>query len=135
VATLKAGETFLFPKAARRHLHIILTDPSLDRGRTMVVSVTTYHPLLPEMETGCLLREGDHPFINRPSTICWSKSQVGSIRNLEAAADAGEITIQAPISDPTVLLRILQGARLAAKLPDDCAAHLECVFAHLRGGR
>jgi hypothetical protein len=128
MATLRAGDTFVFPTARRRHLHIILTDPALDSGRSMVVSVITYHPLLPDMETGCLLRRGDHPSITHDSTICWKKSQIGPIGALEKAADRGEIELRERIADPKVLDRLLLATRRAFNLPSECAVHLERVF-------
>lgn len=105
---MKSGDTFLRPARATEtenpHLWIVLTDPDRD-NRVLIVSLTT---LREGQDQTVILNVGDHPFINRPSSVFYRQVEIVDSIKLEQAEKAGSIARRENCS-PEVLRLIRDG--------------------------
>lgn len=61
-----------------------------------------------------VLRKGEHPFINRDSSVCYPDARMVDVRDLEGRARAGQIKTHAPC--PPKTLEIVRAGILASEL-------------------
>lgn len=104
--------TILVPSgtAARpdlKHLFVILSDPFGKPPKCLLVSISSikdgaYH------DPTCLLYEGDHPFIQRPSFVRYQQCWVEDVAKLEAGVRAGYF-VRREMMDGEIVARILAG--------------------------
>jgi hypothetical protein len=116
---LAPGDTFLIPKSSNQieHLWIVVTEPDPVTFEAVCVNVTT-------LQTVCdktvILQPGDHPFIKHPSIVLFADAQTLDTRKIDAALNAGCITIvcrpHAPCN-PALLKRIQQGVLTSKATP------------------
>jgi hypothetical protein len=102
---VKAGDTFFFGED--KHLWMIISDPEQDAERVLIVMFHTLRDL--RHDPACVLEDGDHPFINRPTWVNYRRARITSIRALAALEANGELRRHEPLSD-RVLLLICKGA-------------------------
>jgi hypothetical protein len=110
---MKAGDTFRpADSTVDIHLWVIISDPSQDASKVLIVSLTTYKP---KKESVCLLNVGDHPFIKHLTCVAYNLANAPSIVQLEQARDRGDLIPGIPVS-AEILSRIREGAALSTKL-------------------
>ena len=103
---LSAGDTFItISKSIRDHLWIVISDPSVDSEKVLIVNLTTWKE---EKDQSCILEEGEHPFISHKSVISYADAQDTSIENLTAVQDSNQIVLRKPVDD-AILTRIRDG--------------------------
>jgi len=112
---MKSGDTFLMPAPGisnrTPHLWIVVTDPSEENPTVVIVSITT---LRHGAEQTVVLRRGEHPFIDRDSSVCYADARMVDARDLEARAKAGQVKIHAPC--PLKTLEIVAAGIMASEL-------------------
>ena len=112
---MKSGDTFLMPAPGisirTPHLWIVVTDPPEENHMVVIVSITT---LRHGAEQTVVLRKGEHPFIDRDSSVCYADARIVDVRDLEARAKAGHVKTHAPC--PPKTLEIIADGILASEL-------------------
>jgi len=105
---MQAGYAFLNASAQGLpvHLWVIISDPEQDAANVLIVNLTSWKP---HHDQSCILREGDHPWIQHKSCVNYPDAKITSIGVLKELRDKGLITPKAPFS-PAVLERIRAGA-------------------------
>ncbi len=100
---MKSGDTFLMPapgiSSRTPHLWMVLSDPTNENRLVVVVSITT---LRHGAEQTVVLRKGEHPFINRDSSVCYADARLVDATDLDIKAKAGQIKVHAPCSPKTL---------------------------------
>jgi len=110
---VKAGDTFRpADRSVDIHLWVVLSDPTQDDSRVLIVSLTTYHL---HKETICVLDVGDHPSISHRTCVAYGLAKAPSLAQLEQASIARLLISSTPVSDE-ILARIRNGAALSKKL-------------------
>lgn len=113
---MDAGTTFLLKdKSVDNHLWVIISDPTIDAARILLVSATTYEDY---KESVCLLQVGDHGWGRHPSCIAYDFARVTTLSNLHTLKDAGLLELQPPVS-ADLLKRIRQAAMASTRLKID----------------
>jgi hypothetical protein len=103
---MKAGDTFLL-QLADEHLWVVISDPSLNPQRVLVVNFTTwrqYH------DQACILDRGDHPFVRHRTCVNYPSARVATDADLEEVRAAGLLHLHDPLSD-SLLQRIRAAVR------------------------
>ena len=79
---IRAGRALLFRESPKQtfHLFFILTDPDGSPPRVVAVMVRTATKFTDET---VLLEPGDHPFINRTSSVHYSSANVFRVNRLQ----------------------------------------------------
>ena len=96
------------PEGGKRHLKIILTEPN-EKGFVVVATVFTLRR--PEkQDTSCILKKGDHPFIQRESVIEFKKAQVMRAFDILQKLHSGELALKEELA-PAVFERVLAAAK------------------------
>ena len=90
---------------------MVVTEPSEENHTVVIVSITT---LRHGAERTVVLRRGEHPFIDRDSSVCYADARLVDARDLEARAQAGQIRTHAPC--PPRTLEIVAAGILASEL-------------------
>jgi hypothetical protein len=100
---MKSGDTFLMPAPGIStripHLWIVVTDPTEESQAVMIVSITT---LRHGAEQTVILRKGEHPFIDRDSSVCYADTRIVDARDLDGKARAGQIKMHAACPTKTL---------------------------------
>ena len=110
---MRAGDTFfLWREAADEHLWVIISDPAVDPGRVLFVSMTSYDV---SKENACLIAAGEHPFVTNRTCIAYDKAREASLDDLGMLRDAGMLRARAPVS-PELLGRIRKGVSLSVDI-------------------
>jgi hypothetical protein len=118
---MKAGETFYLPdKSADGHLWIVISDPSKDPDRVLLVSMTSYDA---DKEDVCLIDAGEHPRVKHKTCICYKPARATSLVNLDRLRDSGYLQMQEPVS-ADLLQRIRRGVALSRRIELE---HLELM--------
>jgi hypothetical protein len=103
---MNAGDTFFITdRRVDAHLWIVISDPSKDSERVILVSATTYES---HKESVCLLEAGDHPAISHKTCIAYNETRMTSLEKLRALQQGGHLRVQPPVSN-AVLARIRDG--------------------------
>jgi hypothetical protein len=88
------GATLLIPSGplhdrARKHLHIVLTNPMTATGEVLIVCVMSI-PASNHYDPSCTLFPNEHPFIVKDSVVAYNYCRIVSATLLEAKVAAGE---------------------------------------------
>jgi len=89
------------------HPSFIISDPTKDRMRVLVVNATTCRNTT--FDKSCVLAPGDHPTISHSSYIIYQLAETWPDQELEARYGRGRIDLLDPLVE-SVLGRILMGA-------------------------
>src|SRR5574337_1406583 len=112
---MKSGDAFLMPAPGisnrTPHLWIVLSDPTVDNRAVVIVSITT---LRHGAEQTVILRKGEHPFINRDSSVCYADARIVDADDLDRKAEAGQIKMH--VVCPVKTLEDIKGGILASEL-------------------
>ncbi len=112
---MEAGTTFLAvdPQSRKEHLWVVLSDPSKDPEKVLIVSLTT-----PEAwkEQVCIVQQHEHNWFRYDSCVNYQDSRVTTLQLLYKAKDAGLLKLHDPMA-LDVLKRIRAGALLSVRMP------------------
>jgi hypothetical protein len=112
---MKAGDTFLMPAPGISnrppHLWIVVTDPTQEEYRVIIVSLTT---LREQADQTVVLRKGEHPFIRWDSSVFYNDCRLVDARDLDAKVRAKQIKLHDPCS--ATMLKNIQDGLLASEL-------------------
>jgi hypothetical protein len=103
---MHCGDTVLIPApggSITPHLWIVVTEPSPETDLCVIVNLTT---LRNSQDQTVALNRGDHPFINRPSSVRYSDARFADARRLRADIAAGTAIPHQPCR--TEILRLVQ---------------------------
>jgi hypothetical protein len=100
---VNAGDTFRpADRTADIHLWVVISDPSIDPDRILIVSMTTYKPY---KEDACLLDRGDHRSISHPTCIAYGLAKMRPLADFQTLIDSNLLIPDDPVT-PEVLDRI-----------------------------
>ena len=106
---MKAGDTFFVrDRSVDTHLWVIISDPEIDAGRVLMVSLTTYEPY---KEDVCLIDVGDHPRVGHKTCVAYIEARMTTLAKLTALKEGGHLSVQTPVSE-SLLARIRAGGQL-----------------------
>ncbi len=88
------------------HFWVVLSDPSKDDGRVLVVNWTTHEAY---KEQTCILEAGEHACITRRSCVYYIGAKIERLASLQLAEAANNIEVKGTL-DPVVLQKIREGA-------------------------
>ncbi len=111
-----AVDTFI-RKDADAHLWIVLSDPSIDPEKVLIVNLTT---LDARKEQICVLNRGDHPWIKHETCVNFADSIITTLAKLNAARAGGALQMRAPLS-PGLLKKIREAVLDSERIPMDNA--------------
>lgn len=112
---MKSGDTFLMPapgiSSSTPHLWIVASDPIEEDQTVIIISITT---LRYGAEQTVVLRKGEHPFIDRDSSVFYGDARLVDATDLDARVKAGQIKVHAPC--PPKTLEAVRAGILASDL-------------------
>jgi len=115
---VQAGDTFLVKShSLDDHLWVVLSDPTKDPTRVLIVSLTTATDY---KERVCLIQAGQHPWVRHESCVAYDKAKVVALSHLLALKDQGLIELQTAIS-AQLLQQIRDRAGDSVDLPMEMA--------------
>ena len=117
---INPGFTFI-PKADRAHPWVVLSAPKNNNPLVLVVNWTTLRDSC--IDDICLLDVGDHALIEHRSTVAYSRAKIWDSTKIAFSVAQGVLTPVDPVS-PTLLARIIAGARMTHELSDEFLALL-----------
>jgi hypothetical protein len=128
------GNTLLVPsgpQTGHKHLFAIMLDPvKLDgygeKPCVLLACVTSVKEGLP-IESLCLLKPGDHPFIEHDSYVDYRFTRLESVDHLQAGIRDGVFIEKAPCS-PDLIKKIVQGALQSKRISREHKRILEQVL-------
>ncbi len=111
---VQLGGTFRLRNAGiDSHLHIVISDPSLNPRRIVTANFTTWRP---GKDQSCIASPGDHPFLIVESCVDYRRDILISLDQYERCLKSGDIVPHEPVSE-TLLKRILDGASISPFIP------------------
>jgi len=123
---IHCGGTFFlgapgFGNDPKGHLWVVVTEPAGPRGECLIVSIST---LRSAHDQTVPLQRGDHPFIHRPSYVCYRMTRIVRVTELELLVQNGQAEVREPITGE--LLRLIQDGILASEwTPRKCQRFYE----------
>lgn len=101
------GYTYLhLAPSGNGHVWIVGTDPNRD-GEIAIFSLTSLRDYTVDLT--CVLRKGDHPFIDHDTVVDYRRSRLIMATDLQSWTNAGDTRPQPSASD-AVLLKLRRGA-------------------------
>lgn len=111
---VRKGDTFQLHNASiDSHLHIIISDPSLNTDRIVTVNFTSWRE---DKDQSCIVESNEHPFITHRSCIDYRREQLISLSDYERVMESGNLISHDPVSE-VLLKRILAGAEISPHIP------------------
>lgn len=117
---MNAGDAFKLVGVADQHLWIVLSDPSIDSTRVLIVNLTTYDRY---EDQAVILNIGDHPFVAHKTCVAYSRARMASDAQLEQLRTSGKLTPYTPVSRE-LLERLRLGALTSDRIKTE---HLELL--------
>ncbi len=124
---LSQGSTFVnnpYPRLPS-HLWVIISDPSQDKDRIVIVNVTTWRDkALILNDESCIIEKGEHSFIQQKSYVIYKEAIITSEDALQSGIDGGVLT---PYEDCSTQLlgKILDGTMLSKHLSNEIIGILQ----------
>lgn len=119
---MNAGDTFIPQCKPYNHLYIVLSDPSQDEERVVLVNLTTWTV---DEESHCIVQKGEHRFVKHKTAVRYNGAKLASVSELERLTNTGMLKSDRPLS-PELLKRVRDGAALAAdRIPEECRQVLD----------
>jgi len=112
MAEFRAGDTFLvcdkIGQDAKRHLYVVLCDPS---GQPPTVLMVPFHTATRLTDPTVLLMPEDHPFITRRTSVGFSEIKAYPVAALSALEQSGNVDLfeRFPRASDSLLQRIIEG--------------------------
>jgi len=102
--------------ALDNHIQIVLSDPTKDPSRVIVVNLTSWKA---GKDSTCIILGGAHRHIHKTSCIPYYWTKMMSLADLETLFGAGLIRLCGALP-PEILKKILMGASATDDMPTDC---------------
>ena len=118
--TVSGGNTFL-PAKPFNHLYVVISDPSKDQSRVLLVSLTSFKP---KEESCCIVNKGEHPFVQHRSCIRYKDAIMPSVGQLVKLLEGSLFTKRESVL-VALLARIRGGACQSEFLPEECRRLLQ----------
>jgi hypothetical protein len=119
------------PQNGHKHLFALMLDPVIVDGYggapcVLLACVTSVKDGLPN-EDVCLLKQGDHPFIEHDSFVDYRFTRLEQVKHLETCLQEGVFIEKDPCS-PELIKRIIQGALKSRRISREHKRVLELVL-------
>ncbi len=104
------GAVFFTPNAGqiRRHLYIVISDPTIDPRRVYLVNVTSKKGHEPPEDLACEISPGEDNRIPVPSYVTYAYWEFSSVEKLESQESQQVLQRSKPVS-PDLLRRVREG--------------------------
>lgn len=82
---LRRGQTFVNARSGDDvlpHLWMVISDPQKSRNEVLIVNLTTVQGS--NVDTTCIVRRGEHPFVSRDSFVYYAEARCTREADLEA---------------------------------------------------
>jgi hypothetical protein len=99
---VNAGDVFIFPEAVDDHHWTIVSDPTANSGRVVIVRFVTWKEW---SDHACELQAGDHPFIKHLTCVDYPEAREVTLEMLNNLHSAGRLKLKSPLS-PQIRQRI-----------------------------
>ncbi len=110
--------TILIPTGPCNHLHVICNNPvfypHLAKDCVLAVNLSTLNNLI-DCDRTCLLKVGEHPFINHDSYIFYRKAEILGVNTISRNIDDGSFSTHDPFEDIT-FEKILAGFAISKEV-------------------
>lgn len=118
------GKTFLVDDddGDGKHLHVIISR-CCPKGRVLVVNFTKGYNL-PGGDSRCIVKPGEHPFIDCLSAIVYSKAKIKHLSFFTKGVELGSIIAKEPVNH-RLLRRIQEGARDNDDIESGCEDYFQ----------
>lgn len=113
---------------AKMHLFAILLDPIKIDGygsqpQVLLTSVVSIKPGI-ILDDSCILRPGDHPFIEHDSFVDYRYTRLETAQHVEGRINDGVFVLKEPCS-PELIRRLIQGAMKSRRISREFKKILE----------
>jgi hypothetical protein len=130
----KKGNTLLVPTGpqdGQKHIFALMLDPVVLEGYggnpcVLLACVTSVKDGVPS-ENACLLKQGDHPFIDHDSYVDYRFTRVEQVDHLQKRLQEGAFIEKDPCS-PELIKKIIQGALKSRRISREYKRILEFVL-------
>ena len=105
---MKAGDTFKIPlpgTSLDSHLWVVISDPSLDSERIVIVNFTSKRA---DSDLACVLQAKEHPFVHHETVVNYRGAKVVSESDINLLLKSGSLASHAAVS-ADLLKRIREG--------------------------
>ena len=92
---MNAGDTFIPQCKPYNHLYIVLSDPSQDEERVVLVNLTTWTV---DEESHCIVQKGEHRFVKHKTAVRYNGAKLASVSELERLTNTGMLKSDRPLS-------------------------------------
>ena len=107
---MRAGYTFFYEDGSDYHLWVVISDPvSYENDKIVIVRFNSYEEGKPGHDPTCVLRPGDHPFINRLTFVNYSRARWMPKDALERLLSYKTVSPKGGLQ-PNILKAVQQGA-------------------------
>lgn len=115
--------TLLIPSGSqsdpgRKHLFILLTDPTSDeigKNCVLIVSLSTVRPGIP-YDDACVLHAGNHPFVKHDSYVVYQRARLEDADKILRGVKNSQLVSQEPINE-AVFIKICKGIENSSLTP------------------
>ena len=110
----QCGDTFFHDRDERTHLQIILSDPTINPAKVVIVNLSSkmYH------EHTCIIEPNEHPYVTKRSCVVYRFAYMLPLAYLEEGEENGSVVRNKPLSSE-LLSRALNGAAKSIHMPMD----------------
>lgn len=107
---MKGGYAFFYEDGSDYHLWVVISDPvSYENDQVVIVRFNSYEEGKPGHDSTCVLHPGDHPFINRPTFVNYSRARWMPKDAMERLLSYNTISPREDLQ-PNILKAVQQGA-------------------------
>lgn len=115
---MNAGDVFRFPHIADRHVWMIISDPTKNPAKLLMVNFSSWEP---HLDQACVMEAGEHPFIVHKTVINFARARIVSLEQMQTLRRRGQIEMLEPLT-PTLLAKIrratLESTRISLEMAD-----------------
>jgi hypothetical protein len=108
------GDCF-FLRFIDKHMWCVISDPSVNAEQVVVVMFCTWKEY---REQVCILKAGDHPFIDRDTCVEFNMGRIMRNADLDRHLGLGNMDLREPLS--TQVLKRIRDAASLGDLPIGC---------------
>lgn len=132
----RPGDTFRSEQSPR-HIWVVLTDPSANGGRFLLVNMTSLRDTC--IDDTCVLQPSDYELLTHATTIAYSRALIANDKGLKDLVSSGNF-LPIPSVPAATLGKMIAGARTSRQLAPDKLNLLplqeksRCGGAHHSGG-
>ncbi len=115
---MQTGDTFVFRSGSDgSHLWVVLSDPSLNPDKVVVVNLTTFRGGRWD-DPSCVFEAGEHEWVVRQSYVSYYDARIYTDAHLERLRNSRSLREYAPFQ-ASLLRRALEGAAVSPNLELD----------------